>query len=140
MVEAGGEGFVTSMQMQVQRIQNPVLWACYSSYRQIKAMQDGDAKEVWATHGSGIESLGNIAEGGSPPARGVRVSKAFVQSFPVLCTTILTSFCFKVASIARTRAKMPSRTAKGRILQSPATSPTARTRFMRCQTVKDSSI
>lgn len=48
----------------MRRIQNPVLWACYSSYRQIKAMQDGDANEVWATHGSAIESLGNIAEGG----------------------------------------------------------------------------
>jgi hypothetical protein len=49
--------FVTKYEIRrLQRIQNPSLWAGYRAYRESKKKPN----EIWAVHGSVLDSLDNI--------------------------------------------------------------------------------
>ena len=53
--------FVTKYEIRrLQRIQNPALWASYRAYRESKK----EPNEIWAVHGSVLDSLDNISATG----------------------------------------------------------------------------
>jgi poly [ADP-ribose] polymerase 10/14/15 len=56
-----GFDFVTRYEIRrLQRIQNPALWAGYRAYRESKK----EPNEIWAVHGSLLDSLDNISANG----------------------------------------------------------------------------
>ncbi len=55
------DAFVTTYEIRrLQRIQNPALWASYRAYRESKK----EPNEIWAVHGSVLDSLNNISANG----------------------------------------------------------------------------
>jgi hypothetical protein len=55
------DAFVTKYEIRrLQRIQNPALWAGYRAYRESK----NEPNEIWAVHGSVLDSLDNISANG----------------------------------------------------------------------------
>ena len=50
--------------VSLQRIQNPVLWDCYSALKNSKVKSNQEPNEIWTVHGSVQDSLDNIAANG----------------------------------------------------------------------------
>ena len=50
--------------VSLQRIQNPVLWDCYSAFKNSKVKSNQEPNEIWTVHGSVQDSLDNIAANG----------------------------------------------------------------------------
>ena len=50
--------------LRLERIQNPMLYACYMALKSSKIKASQDPKEIYAVHGSTADTLDNIASGG----------------------------------------------------------------------------